>query len=287
MPPWLAPTSPLQNPSAGSSLAPSPLASPRTGGVQRSPAGPPSPSQLAAAGTLADPLFQRLLRQAHGQQWEQQWEQYQSPAPPPCPQQHSLYKTELCRSWEETGTCRYGAKCQFSHGRDELRPVLRHPKYKTEVCRTFAQNGTCPYGTRCRFIHQRAPTKSVLGTLVAGAHAVIPSDWRPEGNGRRPGRDERADERDEKKNGRNGSGRGGGGSGFSGRRDSEDAPRRLPIFQRIAADEEDDEGDAEEREARMEAQTRKRIPTPRVFPSAAKPPSAATGPPRFDINGSA
>ena len=42
-------------------------------------------------------------------------------------------------------------------------------KYKTEVCRTFAQNGTCPYGTRCRFIHQRAPMKSVLGTLVAGA----------------------------------------------------------------------------------------------------------------------
>jgi len=27
-------------------------------------------------------------------------------------QQHSLYKTELCRSWEETGSCRYGAKCQ-------------------------------------------------------------------------------------------------------------------------------------------------------------------------------
>ena len=196
---------------------------------------------------------------------------------PPCSQQHSLYKTELCRSWEETGTCRYGAKYQFSHGRDELRPVLRHPKYKTEVCRTFAQNGTCPYGTRCRFIHQRAPTKSVLGTLVAGAHAVIPSDWRPEGRKGSQG------------NGRDGSGTGGGGSERGGRRDSEDAPRRLPIFQRIAADEED-EGDEKEREALI-ARTRKRIPTPRVFPglsgSAAKPPSAATGPPRFDIDGNA
>ena len=96
-----------------------------------------------------------------------------------------------------------------------------------------------------------------------------------------------ADERDEEKKRAQRIGKGGGGSGRGGRRDSEDAPRRLPIFQRIAADEEDDEGDAEEREARMEAQTRKRIPTPRVFPSAAKPPSAATGPPRFDINGSA
>ena len=65
----------------------------------------------------------------------------------------NLYKTELCRSFEETGSCRYGAKCQFAHGREELRPVLRHPKYKTEVCKTFHTIGTCPYGKRCRFIH--------------------------------------------------------------------------------------------------------------------------------------
>ena len=46
-----------------------------------------------------------------------------------------LYKTELCRSWEEKGTCRYGTKCQFAHGEEELRKVPRHPKYKTEICR--------------------------------------------------------------------------------------------------------------------------------------------------------
>ena len=39
-----------------------------------------------------------------------------------------LYKTELCRSWEEKGTCRYGNKCQFAHGEEELRNVRRHPK---------------------------------------------------------------------------------------------------------------------------------------------------------------
>jgi tristetraprolin len=39
-----------------------------------------------------------------------------------------LYKTELCRSWEEKGSCRYGAKCQFAHGEEELRRVARHPK---------------------------------------------------------------------------------------------------------------------------------------------------------------
>ena len=42
-----------------------------------------------------------------------------------------LYKTELCRSWEEKGSCRYGAKCQFAHGEEELRKVQRHPKVRT------------------------------------------------------------------------------------------------------------------------------------------------------------
>jgi tristetraprolin len=44
-----------------------------------------------------------------------------------------LYKTELCRSWEEKGTCRYGAKCQFAHGEDELRKVARHPKVRLHL----------------------------------------------------------------------------------------------------------------------------------------------------------
>ena len=69
--------------------------------------------------------------------------------------QPNLYKTELCRSFMETNTCRYGVKCQFAHGRHELRHVMRHPKYKTEICKTFHTLGTCPYGTRCRFIHTR------------------------------------------------------------------------------------------------------------------------------------
>ncbi|ORY03534.1 hypothetical protein K493DRAFT_172212, partial [Basidiobolus meristosporus CBS 931.73] len=63
------------------------------------------------------------------------------------------YKTEMCRSFEETGSCRYGEKCQFAHGAAELRVVKRHPKYKTQYCRTFWEQGCCPYGKRCCFIH--------------------------------------------------------------------------------------------------------------------------------------
>ncbi|KAM9840667.1 mRNA decay activator protein ZFP36L1b [Aulostomus maculatus] len=65
----------------------------------------------------------------------------------------SRYKTELCRPFEENGSCKYGDKCQFAHGMHELRSLSRHPKYKTELCRTFHTIGFCPYGPRCHFIH--------------------------------------------------------------------------------------------------------------------------------------
>ncbi|KAG4300670.1 hypothetical protein PCK1_003099 [Pneumocystis canis] len=65
----------------------------------------------------------------------------------------NLYKTELCRNWEENGECRYGLKCQFAHGHSELRSLLRHPKYKTSPCKTFTEIGSCPYGQRCCFSH--------------------------------------------------------------------------------------------------------------------------------------
>ncbi|KAL6779976.1 hypothetical protein ACKKBG_A14530 [Auxenochlorella protothecoides x Auxenochlorella symbiontica] len=87
----------------------------------------------------------------------------------PGPASNPLYKTELCRSWEETGSCRYGFKCQFAHGRGELRTVQRHRKYKTEACRSFAATGHCPYGSRCRFIHKYdgPPTTVGAGTMSA------------------------------------------------------------------------------------------------------------------------
>ena len=66
----------------------------------------------------------------------------------------SRYKTELCRPYEENGTCKYSDKCQFAHGYHELRSLNRHPKYKTELCRTFHTIGFCPYGPRCHFVHK-------------------------------------------------------------------------------------------------------------------------------------
>lgn len=71
----------------------------------------------------------------------------------------SRYKTELCRSFTESGLCKYGGKCQFAHGTEELRDLNRHPKYKTEPCRTFHTIGFCPYGIRCHFVHNSEEEK--------------------------------------------------------------------------------------------------------------------------------
>ena len=69
------------------------------------------------------------------------------------PSTTARYKTELCRPFQDYGFCRYGDKCQFAHGEDDLRVLPRHPKYKTDLCRTYHTRGFCPYGSRCHFIH--------------------------------------------------------------------------------------------------------------------------------------
>ena len=71
--------------------------------------------------------------------------------------QHAhLLQTETCKSWQAFRKCRFGNRCQFAHGHEEvcleapsawsicwlpphllaalqIRPLIRHPKYKTEA----------------------------------------------------------------------------------------------------------------------------------------------------------
>ena len=83
------------------------------------------------------------------------------------------FKTELCHSWEITGTCKYGQnviyiiynininfilQCVFAHGEVDLRTPLKEEKkysYKTKLCKQFFTDGYCPYGKRCQFSHQK------------------------------------------------------------------------------------------------------------------------------------
>ena len=63
-------------------------------------------------------------------------------------------KTELCKNWEMSGTCKFGSNCAFAHGKDELVIKNHVPQnYKTKMCKQFHEDGYCPYGHRCQFLH--------------------------------------------------------------------------------------------------------------------------------------
>jgi len=81
----------------------------------------------------------------------------------------SRYKTEMCRPFQENGSCKYGEKCQFAHGFSELRTVTRHSKYKTDLCRTYHASGFCPYGPRCHFVHNMEE----VGTKVLPPNVIL------------------------------------------------------------------------------------------------------------------
>ena len=73
------------------------------------------------------------------------------------------YKTEMCKNWIEVGRCRYGKKCQFAHGDDEMsqKVIPANIKYKSKACKTFLESQYCPYGTRCLFAHERREFEEV------------------------------------------------------------------------------------------------------------------------------
>ena len=63
-------------------------------------------------------------------------------------------KTELCRTFQQEGSCPYGDTCAFAHGEGELQKKKHVPsRYKTKLCQQFHENKYCPYGNRCQFIH--------------------------------------------------------------------------------------------------------------------------------------
>jgi hypothetical protein len=65
------------------------------------------------------------------------------------------YKTELCKSFTESGFCAYGNKCRFAHGKTELfDKIVNCKKYKQKECLSFFKNGYCCYGSRCHFKHE-------------------------------------------------------------------------------------------------------------------------------------
>ena len=65
------------------------------------------------------------------------------------------YKTELCKYYEINGYCKFGDRCAYAHGKENLRSkVTNSSAYRTKKCFQFFEQGYCPYGSRCQFAHQ-------------------------------------------------------------------------------------------------------------------------------------
>ncbi|KAL3515565.1 hypothetical protein ACH5RR_022467 [Cinchona calisaya] len=96
------------------------------------------------------------------------------------------YKTEKCRSWEDFNPCRFGSKCQFAHGKEELRPsYFSKNKLEAQLCKSYSSR-SCAYGTKCRFVHDQikagipsmgpSPASTVLPTPPIAVTAITPKN---------------------------------------------------------------------------------------------------------------
>jgi len=83
-----------------------------------------------------------------------------------------LYKTELCRSFNRTGYCRYGLKCQFAHGIHELRPSPRLLNQAMGVNGSFESPVSSPWDDLVVLgdskLHPTSPRK-LKGSPVVGS----------------------------------------------------------------------------------------------------------------------
>ncbi|XP_047335088.1 mRNA decay activator protein ZFP36-like [Impatiens glandulifera] len=57
------------------------------------------------------------------------------------PGHNNFYKKDLCRSWEDLSQCRYGYKCQFAHGKEEMRPSRFICNNKSEAAKSKQHGG--------------------------------------------------------------------------------------------------------------------------------------------------
>ncbi|XVE49591.1 hypothetical protein DITRI_Ditri01bG0094200 [Diplodiscus trichospermus] len=75
-----------------------------------------------------------------------------------------FYKSEICRIWEEFGHCRYGSKCQFAHGKEEIRPscFTFRSKSEAQMHKSYGSTASCTYGSISRSLHPVRETAAII-----------------------------------------------------------------------------------------------------------------------------
>ncbi|KAK8943018.1 hypothetical protein KSP39_PZI009020 [Platanthera zijinensis] len=76
----------------------------------------------------------------------------------------NFFKTEICRSWEERGSCRSGFRCQFAHGKEELRGTAGFSKLKPLEC--GKQLSAAGSGGYCNKLPTYAPTLIMMDSAI-------------------------------------------------------------------------------------------------------------------------
>ncbi|XP_058731379.1 uncharacterized protein LOC131603135 isoform X2 [Vicia villosa] len=106
----------------------------------------------------------------------------------------SLFKTEICRAWEETGNCRFNSKCQFAHIREELHPGRFPMNIKSEMGKISIRPGPSIYSPNTCIVQehqevaepQRVVTRPIIISQPSSperhrmhtkSHTI--SDWSP------------------------------------------------------------------------------------------------------------
>ncbi|CAK71078.1 unnamed protein product (macronuclear) [Paramecium tetraurelia] len=86
-------------------------------------------------------------------------------------------KTELCKNFTLTGSCKFGSNCSYAHGQSELLPKAHlHQNYKTKPCKNFLNYGWCNYGSRCQYIHPENSLKKLKHSSKNSKHNNYDSD---------------------------------------------------------------------------------------------------------------
>ncbi|XP_073147952.1 uncharacterized protein [Henckelia pumila] len=81
-------------------------------------------------------------------------------------------KEYICRHWEDSVICRYGSKCQFAHGKEELRPPRFSGKNKLEIFKTY--NSSSGSGSSSRGRNSCSVNKIIAASATASLLLPIP-----------------------------------------------------------------------------------------------------------------
>ncbi|KNA12071.1 hypothetical protein SOVF_129220 isoform A [Spinacia oleracea] len=97
----------------------------------------------------------------------------------------NLYKTELCMSWENSGVCHYGHKCQFAHGKEEVRPTPNlvrkdHHIMDMEFVNPYYSPQSSTYGSESRrFALETVVTPPAKETAKSMFNRALPQQEAP------------------------------------------------------------------------------------------------------------